>query len=68
MSQIKVARYSGVKYEFVDGYARVPVLEGDLTRPTSPTAPCSPAAPSHRRSTPSPSTTSSLSSPRARAM
>ena len=26
MSQIKVARYSGVKYEFVDGYARVPVL------------------------------------------
>ena len=21
MSQIKVARYSGVKYEFVDGYA-----------------------------------------------
>ncbi|MFQ9473298.1 MAG: hypothetical protein ACLR0P_09255 [Oscillospiraceae bacterium] len=68
MSQIKVARYSGVKYEFVDGYARVPVLEGSLTRPTSPTAPCSPAAPSHRRSTPSPSTTSSLSSPRARAM
>ena len=65
MSQIKVARYSGVKYEFVDGYARVPVLEGE---PTSPTAPCSPAAPSHRRSTPSPSTTSSLSSPRARAM
>ena len=65
MSQIKVARYSGVKYEFVDGYARVPVLEGEFDRPT---APCSPAAPSHRRSTPSPSTTSSLSSPRARAM
>ena len=30
MSQIKVARYSGVKYEFVDGYARVPVLEGEF--------------------------------------
>ena len=68
MSQIKVARYSGVKYEFVDGYARVPVLEGEFDQAHSPTAPCSPAAPSHRRSTPSPSTTSSLSSPRARAM
>ena len=30
MSQIKVARYSGVKYEFVDGYASVPVLEGEF--------------------------------------
>ena len=30
MSQIKVARYSGVKYEFVDGYARVPVLDGGV--------------------------------------
>ena len=25
-----MARYSGVKYEFVDGYARVPVLEGEF--------------------------------------
>ena len=66
MSQIKVARYSGVKYEFVDGYARVPVLEGEFDQ--AHFAHCSPAAPSHRRSTPSPSTTSSLSSPRARAM
>lgn len=69
MSQIKVARYSGVKYEFVDGYARVPVLEGEFDQAHfAHCAPCSPAAPSHRRSTPSPSTTSSLSSPRARAM
>ena len=30
MSQIKVARYSGVEYAFVDGYARVPVLEGEF--------------------------------------
>ena len=30
MSQIKVARYSGVKYDFVNGYARVPVLEGEF--------------------------------------
>ena len=30
MSQIKVARYSGVKYEFVDGYARVPVRGGEV--------------------------------------
>ena len=32
MSQIKVARYSGVKYDFVNGYARVPVLEGEIGR------------------------------------
>ena len=28
MSLIQVARYSDVKYDFKDGYARVPVLEG----------------------------------------
>ena len=30
MSQIKVARYSDVKYDFVNGFARVPVLEGEF--------------------------------------
>ena len=66
MSLIQVARYSDVKYDFKDGYACVPVLEGAFDQARF--AHCALQTPLPPTCTPSPSTTSSSFLPRARAM